>query len=155
MATNTRDITATPDQVWAVLSDGWLYPLWVVGATRMRDVDDTWPEKGSALHHSVGVWPLVVDDETRVLESRPGQRIKLRAKAWPGGEAEVTITLEPIGDKTRVRIDEKTVSGPGSLTPQPIEDILMKWRNTETLNRLAHVVEGRAAGTLTQSHEHP
>jgi hypothetical protein len=103
----------------------------------------------------VGVWPLVVDDETRVLESRPGQRIKLRAKAWPGGEAEVTITLEPVGDQTRVRIDEKTVSGPGSLTPQPIEDILLKWRNTETLNRLAHVVEGRAAGTLTQSHEHP
>jgi uncharacterized protein YndB with AHSA1/START domain len=155
MATNTRDIAATPDQVWAVLADGWLYPLWVVGATRMRDVDATWPEQGSALHHSVGVWPIVVDDETRVLESRPGQRIKLRAKAWPGGEAEVVITLEPVGEHTRVRIDEKTVSGPGSLTPQPIEDILMKWRNNETLNRLAHVVEGRAAGSLTQSHEHP
>jgi uncharacterized protein YndB with AHSA1/START domain len=155
MATNTRDIAATPDQVWDVLADGWLYPLWVVGATRMRDVDATWPAEGSALHHSVGVWPLVVDDETRVLESRPGHRIKLRAKAWPGGEAEVAITLEPVGDRTRVRIEEQTVSGPGSLTPKPIEDVLLKWRNTETLNRLAHVVEGRAAGTLTQSHEHP
>ena len=146
MATNTRDIAATPDQVWEVLSDGWLYPLWVVGATRMRDVDDTWPAEGSALHHSVGVWPLTVDDETRVLESRPGQRIRLRAKAWPGGEAEVLITLEPLGAHTRVRIDEKSVAGPASLLPQFAEDPLMKLRNRETLNRLAHVVEGRTAG---------
>jgi uncharacterized protein YndB with AHSA1/START domain len=154
MATNTREIAESPDQVWDVLSDGWLYPLWVVGATRMRDVDETWPAEGSALHHSVGVWPLVVDDETRVVESLPGRRIELRAKAWPGGEAQVIITLEPAGERTRVRIDEKTVSGPGSLVPRPVEDVLMKFRNTETLNRLANVVEGRI-GTLTESHEHP
>jgi uncharacterized protein YndB with AHSA1/START domain len=155
MATNTRDIAATPDQVWDVLSDGWLYPLWVVGATRMRDVDDTWPAVGSALHHSVGVWPLVVDDETRVLECRPGRELRLRAKAWPGGEAEVRIELEAHGERTRVAIHEKSVSGPGSLLPQPLEAPLMKIRNAETLNRLAHVVEGRAARTLTASHEHP
>ncbi len=147
MATNTRDIAATPDQVWDVLSDGWLYPLWVVGATRMRSVDDTWPAEGSALHHSVGVWPLVVDDETRVLESRPGRSIRLRAKAWPGGEAEVLITLEAHGEQTRVSIHEKAVSGPGSLMPQVIEAPLMKVRNRETLQRLADVVEGRAGGS--------
>ena len=33
MTRTTRTIEATPDQVWAVLADGWLYPLWVVGAT--------------------------------------------------------------------------------------------------------------------------
>ena len=155
MATNTRDIAATPDQVWDVLSDGWLYPLWVVGATRMRDVDDTWPDEGSALHHSVGVWPLVVDDETRVLECRPGRSLRLRAKAWPGGEAEVLIELEAHGEGTRVSIHEKSVSGPGSLLPEPLEAPLMKVRNAETLNRLAHVAEGRAAHTLTATHEHP
>ncbi len=155
MATNYRDIAGTPDQVWEVLSDGWLYPLWVVGATRMRDVDENWPDKGSRLHHSVGAWPVVVNDETHVLDSRPGRRLELRAMAWPGGEADVVITLEPLGERTRVRIDEKTVSGPGSFLPQPIEDLLMKWRNRETLNRLAHVVEGRTARTLTASHEHP
>ncbi len=155
MATNTRDIAGTPDQVWEVLSDGWLYPLWVVGATRMRDVDESWPDKGSRLHHSVGAWPVVVNDETHVLDSRPGRLLELRAMAWPGGEADVVITLEPHGERTRVRIDEKTVSGPGSILPGPIEDLLMKWRNRETLNRLAHVVEGRTARTLTPSHEHP
>ena len=155
MATNTRDIAATPDQVWAVLSDGWLYPVWVVGATRMRDVDEAWPAVGTALHHSAGVWPLVIDDETRVLDSEPGRSLRLRAKGWPAGEAEVLIELEDLGGTTRVSIHEKAVSGPGSLMPQFVEAPLMKLRNTETLNRLAHVVEGRVARTLTAGHEHP
>lgn len=30
MSTTARTIEATPDQVWDVLADGWLYPLWVV-----------------------------------------------------------------------------------------------------------------------------
>ena len=153
MATNTRDIAATPDQVWEVLADGWLYPLWVVGATRMRDVDESWPAEGAALHHSAGVWPLVIDDETRVLDSKPGRSLRLRAKGWPAGEAEVVIELEAHGEKTRVAIHEKAVSGPGALMPQFIEAPLMKIRNSETLNRLAHVVEGRIAGTTSESHE--
>src|ERR1043165_7866722 len=62
MSTNKRLVDATPDQVWSVLADGWLYPLWVVGASRMREVDDEWPEPGARLHHSVGTWPLLIDD---------------------------------------------------------------------------------------------
>ena len=43
MSTTTRSVSATPEQVWEVLSDGWLYPLFVVGASRMRDVDEAGP----------------------------------------------------------------------------------------------------------------
>lgn len=57
MSENTTVINASTDDVWSVLSDGWLYPLWVVGASRMRDVDEDWPAVGSRIHHSVGVWP--------------------------------------------------------------------------------------------------
>ena len=53
-----------------MLSDGWLYALWVVGAARMRDVDEGWPAVGTRLHHSVGTWPLLIDDTTEVLEVR-------------------------------------------------------------------------------------
>ena len=63
---NTRVMNATPDQVWEVLSDGWLYPLWVVGASRMREVDDAWPALGARLHHSVGTWPLLHRRRDRV-----------------------------------------------------------------------------------------
>jgi len=38
-----RWFNCSAEQVWDVLGDGWLYPLWVVGASRIRDVDDGWP----------------------------------------------------------------------------------------------------------------
>jgi hypothetical protein len=132
--------------VWAVLSDGWLYPTWVVGATRMRDVDATWPQTGSKLHHSAGVWPAVVNDNTEVLESEPGRFLRLRARGWPLGEAEVKITLTPSGAETLVEIDETAVSGPGAMIPAPVEAAMVKWRNAETLRRLAFIAENRQAG---------
>ena len=85
MSRTTRVVKASPDQVWEVLADGWLYPLWVVGASRMREVDDTWPAPGSRLHHSVGVWPALIDDTTVVVAVTPGRLLSLRARGWPAG----------------------------------------------------------------------
>lgn len=140
---NQRTIHAPPERVWEVLSDGWLYPLWVVGASRMRGVDPDWPQVGSRIHHSVGVWPGLIDDSTEVLDAEPGHRIRLRAKGWPMGEAEVTLELTPAADGTLVRIHEQPAKGPGVLVPGPLIDPVLRWRNTETLRRLAYVVEGR------------
>lgn len=144
MSTNERTIRATPDQVWKVLADGWLYPLWVVGATRMRRVDPDWPAEGARIHHSVGLWPLLIDDHTEVLEMRPQEFLRLRARAWPAGSAEVAITLTPDGDHTDVRLDETVTSGPGALLPPPVEGLSLRWRNSEALRRLASIAEGRA-----------
>jgi uncharacterized protein YndB with AHSA1/START domain len=143
MVTNTRTVNTTPDQVWNVLADGWLYPLWVVGATRIRDVEQDWPAVGSKIHHSVGVWPAVLDDDTEVLGCEPGRSMRLRARGWPLGEAEVQIRLSAQGSGTLVEISEEVVAGPGKLLPEPLRGMTIKVRNVETLNRLALVSEGR------------
>lgn len=143
MAEQSRLLDATPQQVWDVLCDGWLYPLWVVGASRMREVEDDWPAVGSKLHHSVGTWPLLIDDSTEVTEATPLHSLKLRARAWPVGEAKVEIYLEPVGAGTNVRIVEDPVSGPGALMPPPARGLSLKWRNSEALRRLAFIAERR------------
>ena len=143
MSVNSRVIKTVPERVWDVLADGWLYPVWVVGATRMRDVDTNWPAQGSKLHHSVGVWPLIVSDDTEVLECEPRQLLRLRARGWPVGEAEVAITLSATGADTLVEIAEDLVSGPGLLVPEPARAPTIKLRNTETLRRLAFIAERR------------
>ena len=145
MATNTKIVRTSPDKVWDVLTDGWLYPLWVVGATRMRAVDAEWPAVGSKLHHSVGVWPLVIDDNTEVLECEPGTMLRLRARGWPVGEAEVVLRLSASGADTLVEIEEDAVAGPGVLIPEPARGLSIKVRNVETLRRLALLAEGRSA----------
>ncbi len=145
MSTTSRTIEATPEQVWEVLADGWLYPLWVVGATRMREVDEHWPDVGARLHHSAGVWPVVVDDTTEVLAVTPSSMLRLRARGWPAGEAEVVLRLTAQAGETVVEISEDAVSGPGRLVPSPLRNPMLHVRNVEALRRLAAVVEGRHA----------
>jgi hypothetical protein len=145
MSTTKRVMQATPEKVWDVLADGWLYPLWVVGATRMREVDADWPAPGALLHHSVGTWPLTLDDRTEVEESVPRVRLKLNAHAWPAGRADVVITLNAQGPDTEVVMEEQAVSGPGALVPRVAQDPLLTWRNVESLRRLAFLAERRAA----------
>lgn len=143
MSVNSRTVRAPADAVWSVLSDGWLYPVWVVGASRMRDVDDDWPAVGSRLHHSVGVWPVLLDDNTEVLDLEPHRMLLLTARAWPAGEASVRITLEPRGRDTLVTIREDARKGPSRLVPGPLRSIGLAWRNTEALRRLAAIAEHR------------
>jgi uncharacterized protein YndB with AHSA1/START domain len=145
MSVRSKTVEAGPEKCWEVLADGWLYPLWVVGATRMRDVDEDWPAVGSRLHHSVGTWPLVLDDNTEVIACEPNRRLTLRARAWPAGEAHVDIRLRSLDDggRTDVSIEETAAAGPARLVPGPVEDLLIGWRNREALQRLALLIEGR------------
>jgi uncharacterized protein YndB with AHSA1/START domain len=143
-----REVAADPETVWQVLADGWLYPTWVVGASRMREVDQSWPQVGSRLHHSVGNWPWLLDDQTEVLECQPGRLLRLKALGWPAGAAEVVIELDPQpGSSTLVRIREDASEGPATFVPGPARQLAIVPRNREALRRLAFIAEGRAAGS--------
>jgi len=147
VSTSTRLVKAPPDQVWEVLADGWLFPLWVVGAARIRDVDESWPTVGSKIHHSVGMWPLLINDDTEVLESADRRLLRFRARGWPMGEAEVEITLTAAFAGTEVVLNEDIVSGPGIFVPRPFRGLPLRWRNVESLRRLAFIAEKRPSGS--------
>ncbi|TFC95278.1 SRPBCC family protein [Cryobacterium breve] len=138
-----------PENVFAVLADGWLYPSWVVGASRMRAVDATWPEAGSGIHHSVGVWPALIDDSTSALEWDPPRHALFRARGWPVGEAHVALDVRARGNGCIVRITEDATAGPGRFVPLFLRDSAIRMRNVETLRRLAFLAEG-GAGKVPQ-----
>ncbi|MET4581224.1 uncharacterized protein YndB with AHSA1/START domain [Conyzicola nivalis] len=144
MSTNVRVMNCSPEDVFAVLADGWLFPTWVVGASRMRDVDAAWPQVGSKLQHSFGVWPALINDETTVLEYDPPRRLVIQPKGWPIGEARVTLEVKRRPKGCVVRITEEAVEGPGSFVPKPVLDVPLFIRNVETLRRLAYIAEGKS-----------
>lgn len=143
MGTIERHTYATPEQVWRVLADGWTFAAWVVGASRVRAVEPEWPAAGSRIHHSVGAWPAVLDDNTEVIEAEPGRRVLMQARLRPFGQARVDITLHPDGSGTRIAMWEDVVSGPATSAPQPMRQAALTPRNKETLLRLSLLAERR------------
>ncbi|MBM2615677.1 SRPBCC family protein [Actinoplanes sp. LDG1-06] len=151
VARTERIIEATPQQVFAVLADGWTYSDWVVGTAHIRDVDAAWPAPGSQLHHKAGPWPLSLKDTSTVVAVTPDRELHLRAGLWPLGEAEVHIRLEPVGTaSTRVVIEEDFRAGPLLGLRNKINDLVLHGRNTEALARLADLAEAKRT-TLTNS----
>ena len=144
VVTVTREFHAPAQAVWDVLADGWFYATWVVGASRVRGVDEGWPAEGTRIHHSFGVWPAVISDTTHVLRSIEPSELVLKAKGWPAGEAKVVITVTPHGaEQCTVSMTEDAVTGPGTLMPRPLRQLAIGPRNVEALRRLAYLAEGR------------
>ncbi|WP_200847096.1 SRPBCC domain-containing protein [Microbacterium sp. 18062] len=141
---NTRIVRASPEDVFAVLGNGWLIPAWVVGATRMRSVDAEWPNPGASIHHSLGVWPFMVDDQSEAVEWSPPHRLRLRPRAGLLGRGIVVIDVAPHPEGSRVRMTEEPVSGAAMLLPRRVWRPLLTWRNREALLRLAYLAEGHA-----------
>lgn len=140
----SRTVAAPADVVWSVLSDGWMYSTWVVGASRIRAVEAGWPAQGSSVHHSFGLWPLLIDDTSEVVRSIPERELVLKARGWPMGEAHIWITLTPErAEHTTVSISEDATAGPGRVIPGPVRQLAIGPRNVESLRRLALIAEGR------------
>jgi uncharacterized protein YndB with AHSA1/START domain len=141
MARTTILVNATPDAVFAVLSDPWTYEHWVVGCKEIRGVEGEWPEPGSTFHHSVGLGPLTVKDSTSATESAPPHRLVLRARARPTGVARVELELAARDGGTEVTITEVPIEGPPAVLHNPVQDWLIDRRNREGLRRLKQLAE--------------
>lgn len=139
--TTTRTTTASCADVWNVLADGWAYATWVVGASRIRAVDPEWPQPGSTIAHSVGVWPALLSDVTRSVGAHVDREIKLEARALPFGKASVTVRLQPLATGCRIEIIEHALTAPANLVPDSVQHALAHPRNSEALARLALLAE--------------
>src|SRR3954453_16618654 len=134
---------APPDRVFDALVDAWLLPVWVVGATHIRNVDHNWPEPGSVVHHQVGAWPFTISDVTAVVECETPSRLVLQGRAWPFGEVYIELTVTPDGDGSRVTMGEAPSYGAARVLDNPLQRWLLARRNDESLQRLRSLVENR------------
>lgn len=140
----TRVTSASRQRVWDVMADGWTYSQWVVGNSRLRAVSPDWPAAGSTIHHSVGVWPLLLDDQTMVEESVPQERLVLLAKGRPFGKARITLRLFDVhGGGCRIEMAEVPVGMPMGWVPDRVALAAAIPRNRECTWRLAALAERR------------
>jgi uncharacterized protein YndB with AHSA1/START domain len=153
MTTVTRHTPAPPEAVWAVLADGTRYADWVVGAKRIRAVDEAWPAPGSRFHHAVGVGPVDIRDSSVSDAVEPGRMLSLRVRAFPAGAARVRIVLRETDDGgTDIVMEEHPIEGIARRLDSPLLRGALSIRNRESLRRLGRLAErattvtgGRAA----------
>jgi NAD(P)-dependent dehydrogenase (short-subunit alcohol dehydrogenase family)/uncharacterized protein YndB with AHSA1/START domain len=147
MASNRVHIDASPEEVFAFLSDAYNFPKWVVGAAGVRDADEEFPAVGSRFHHKVATWPLNLKDHTEVIEVDPPKRLVLQAKARPLGTATIELDLGESAGGTEVRMEETPGDRLTSLVAgNPVVDTAIRVRNAEALARLKRAVEGTPEG---------
>lgn len=137
------DTRASRQRVWECLADGWTYSQWVVGNTRMRAVDPTWPAPGSVIHHTIGIWPATLNDETVVESCAPQRELVLLAKGRPLGNARISLRLFDTETGCRIEMTEVPVGGPLNWVPRRLALAAVWPRNRESMRRLAVLAERR------------
>lgn len=113
-------VDATPEQMWAVLADGWSYDQWVVGTTDIRRVDPGFPAEGTSLDYTVGRSPLRMKDRTTVRIAEPLRRLELEANARLVGTARIARTrAEPLGGRQYPLTRWRAAKPTGRVTRRP------------------------------------
>ena len=141
MPRNEILVDAALECVWEVLADPLLYSEWVAGAADTRHGQGNWPEPGSSLEYRLGAGPFRIGDETVVIESEPGRRLLLRARAGRMATIRVEIGLEAREGTTTVRIDGDVSGGAAGILPDLITELLFESRNVWSLERLRDLAE--------------
>jgi len=145
MATVHTTIDAPIEDVWDALVDVRTYPHWLIGARRIRRVDDGWPAPGTAFHHEVGLGgPLTIRDSTRSESVDHGRRLELDVRARPLLRANVTFELRPTAEGTEVTLEEHPIGWHRVLAP--VLAPLVMARNRASLERLDERVSERGTG---------
>lgn len=140
MATVHQHADAPPERVFAVASDPWRYPKWVIGAKKVRGVDADWPEPGSRFHHRFGLGPATVDDSTVLEEIEPNRRLVLRVRARPTGVGRVELNLDDDGrGGTDIEMVEYPLAGLPKRWDGKVLDAVVAARNVLSLRRLARL----------------
>jgi uncharacterized protein YndB with AHSA1/START domain len=134
-----------PLAVWEALANPGGYGYWVAGSKVIRGVDGDWPEPGSRFHHTVGVGPFKVSDDTQSLEAEPPERLRMRARGRPVGTATVTLQMTPKAGGTVVRMTESPDGLGRILELNPLFHLFTRLRNAESLMRLEELAMRKAA----------
>ena len=110
-STSSVVIEAPPDRVFDVLVDPVTYPDWLVGAQRIKAVDDNWPTVGSRFRHRIGFGPVGVSGSTSVRRCDRPHELCLAAGMGPFGEAAVRFVLAGAPGGTEVLLQEEPAKG--------------------------------------------
>jgi hypothetical protein len=144
LSTVRIDLPVPVERAFLLLEDPRSLRTLVPGARRIRRFDPAWPAPGTLVHHTVGVFPLLVRDTTEVLACERDHRLLLEARLQMLGTFLIDMRLEPDGSASRLVIEETVIRGPfGHGLLRPGIEVLIMLRNLELGRRFRRLLEQR------------
>ena len=141
MSVNETYVDAPPETVFDVLADPESYAHWVVGSSRIRRADQTWPRKGAKFHHVQGAFGIGLPDNTEVLSANRPRQLVLEARIRPFAVNKVEMRLRKRGRGTCVTMVEYPIGGLAGKLDNPLMHFALHLRNVESLRRLRKMAE--------------
>jgi hypothetical protein len=137
-------LPVAPERAFTLLEYPRSFRAIVPGARPIRYFDPSWPDPGTEVRHSVGVYPLVIRDRTIVMECQPGRRLVLEARVQMIGTFVVDFRFEPDAGGTRLTVEETVMGGAlGLPLLRPLADLTVRVRNAELARRLRRLSDAR------------
>jgi uncharacterized protein YndB with AHSA1/START domain len=132
-------IAASPEAVFAVVSDPETYPEWLAGAQRIRRREAAFRAPRTRFDHDVGPTEgATVADDTKALVNDPPHRLQLEVQAGPITGV-VDFELTRTADGTEVRFREHAEGRMGLVMPFLRGPVHL--RNKASLERLRQRLE--------------
>ena len=143
---HTTAFTRAPiETVFSLLADPSRYEEFVVGNSTIRRFDPEWPKEGTTFHHSLGVKPFIVKDESISLATDHATYLVMETRMSVLGASITAFELSSTGEGTKIEIFEEAIRGPFAwLWSRPV-DALLDWRNKRLLERLTRLAEEEAS----------
>lgn len=133
-------VRAQPQDVAAILADGWLYGAWIAASTGVRAVSSDWPAPGATLAQGMGAWPLPVGSILTVVQHDPGRLLVMDSTAGSLVSTRIQIEVTGTDEQTSVTMGER-LTRPASDRLSHASAGLLRLHNTVSLQRLALLAE--------------
>jgi hypothetical protein len=135
---------ASARDAFAVVADPETYPRWLVGASAIREVDETWPRPGSRFEHLVGFGRLRIADHTEVLDFEQNALLRLQVRARPLISAIVTFRVMGCDSSCVITLEEEPAVRVVGTLVRPVMDPTIHVRNHRSLRLLEQVIRERS-----------
>jgi uncharacterized protein YndB with AHSA1/START domain len=143
MAHTAREFHRSPSELFAVIADPATYPDWLVGTSKIRDIEHNFPSPGATFRHTVGMRPFAVPDLTVVRDVEPDRSLTLSVRARPLFSAEVIFRIVGDDERSVVTIEEEPTLRLLGNVLRPLVDPVIHHRNHRSLRRLEALMDRR------------
>jgi hypothetical protein len=143
-----REMSIGVEALWLVLADAASYAQWLLHLTEIRQIDGDWPTPGAAFEYRFRWGPIKLSGRATVLQAHPPGHVRVRWRRGLLGVSIADVSLQPVADRTVVRVTEEPEGLFAGVSTNPLVDGPRTANTVTSLDRLERLARAGARQVL-------